>query len=472
MQGRSGALDKISQNSSGILGATHYTRRLRVTKRDQFTHLTVRLQRQPLIAFIWHVWKSFRADDCLHTAAALTYMSLFAVVPMLTVLFSMLSAVPAFAQANTPLQQFIFSHFLPSSGQEIQGYLLKFSDQARQLTGVGIAFLAVTALTMLMKIELEFNKIWRAHRNRSGFSSFLRYWAILSFGPLCIGLAIGMSTYLASLHLLFDQVDLFGVRKFLLVVTPYVLTAIAFTLLFITIPNARVQLKDAAIGGLASALCFELAKYAFARVMANASYQFIYGTFAAIPLFLLWIYTSWTIVLAGAEVAHASANYGGRSSRLSDFVAALGVLESVWRHHERGTLLREREILQRNYLFGHYTLSAEQWPRLRNALLAAGLIKDGSNGEYVLARNLQHFTLNELYQCFEHALPLNTPLPTTAPPWLQQLQQRFAHVREFQSEQLQLPLATLFQNAETTNTESTNAENENAATHTKNSPSV
>jgi membrane protein len=437
-----------------------------VTKRDQFTHLTLRLQRQPLFAFIWHVWKSFRADDCLHTAAALTYMSLFAVVPMLTVLFSMLSAVPAFAQANTPIQQFIFSHFLPSSGQEIQGYLLKFSDQARQLTGIGIAFLAVTALTMLMKIELEFNKIWRASRNRSGFSSFLRYWAILSFGPLCIGLAIGMSTYLASLHLLFDQVDLFGVRKVLLVVAPYVLTAMAFTLLFIAIPNARVQLRDAAIGGLVSALGFEIAKYAFARVMANASYQFIYGTFAAIPLFLLWIYTSWIVVLAGAEVAHASANYGGRSSKLSDFVAALGVLEIVWRHHERGTLLREHELLQRHYLFGHYTLSAEQWPRLRDVLLKAGLIKDGSSGVYVLARNLQHFTLNELYECFEHAPPLTAPLLPAAPPWLQQLQQRFAQVREFQNVQLQLPLTTLFQD-----TEFQHAEFENADARTETSPS-
>lgn len=441
-----------------------------MTKRDQITQLISQLQRQPQLAFALHVWKSFQADGCLRTAAALTYMSLFAVVPMLTVLFSMLSAVPAFAQANTPLQQFIFSHFLPSSGQEIQAYLLQFSDQARKLTGVGIALLAVTALTMLMKIELEFNKIWRAQRNRSGFSSFLRYWAILSFGPLCIGLAIGMSTYLASLHLL-EQVDIFGVRRFLLVVAPYVLTAMAFTLLFLAIPNARVQLKDAAIGGLASALFFEIAKYVFARVMANASYEFIYGTFAAIPLFLLWVYTSWTIVLAGAEIAHASANYDGRSSKLSDFIAALGVLEIVWRNHERGAFLHEQEILQRNYLFGYCTLPAEQWGRLRDVLLAGGLIKDGSNGEYVLARNLQHFTLNELYECFDHAPRLAAQLPQTAPAWLQQLQQRFAQVREFQSAQLQQPLATLFHDTELNDAELNNASLENADAHTKNSPS-
>ncbi len=415
-----------------------------MTKRVRISHLIAQLQRFPLCVFLWQLWQSFQADRCLRTAAALTYMSLFAVVPLLTVLFAMLSAVPAFAQADSQIQQFIFSHFLPSSGQEIQAYLLQFSEQARKLTGIGIALLAATALTMLMKIEEEFNTIWRAHRNRSGLNSFLRYWAILSLGPLCIGLAIGISTYLASLHLLFDQVDIFGVRKLLLVVAPYVLTAIAFTLLFAAIPNARVGLKDAAIGGLASALCFEIAKYVFARVMANASYQFIYGTFAAIPLFLLWIYTSWVIVLAGAEIAHAVANYGNRSSKLPDFIAALGVLEILWRKYQRGELLTERELLQRNYLFDNCTLSAEQWTRLRNALLAAGLIKDGSNGEFVLARNLQHYTLWELHECICPA----TRLPqysSTQPPWLQNLYQRLAELDDHQQAQMQLPLTTLFE---------------------------
>jgi membrane protein len=419
-----------------------------VTKRDRISQLFVQLQRLPLGAFIWHVWQSFQADRCLRTAAALTYMSLFAVVPLLTVLFSMLSAVPAFANANTPIQQFIFAHFLPSSGQEIQAYLLKFSEQARKLTAVGIAFLAVTALTMLMKIEQEFNTIWRAHRNRSGLSSFLRYWAILSLGPLCIGLAIGISTYLASLHLLFEQVDIFGVRKLLLVITPYVLTAIAFTLLFIAIPNARVAFKDAAIGGLASALCFEIAKYVFARVMANASYQFIYGTFAAIPLFLLWIYTSWIIVLAGAEVAHAIANYGNRGGKLPDFIAALGVLEILWRKHARGELLTEREILQCNYLFGHSTLAAEQWVRVRNILLGAGLIKDGTHGEFVLARNLQHYTLRELHDLFDNAPRLADNFPRQSPQWLHNLHDHLLRLRTYQDTQLHLPLTAIFENAD------------------------
>ena len=416
-----------------------------MTPQDRFPQIAAQLKRLPLSGFVGQIWTSFQADRCSHSAAALTYMSLFAVVPLLTVLFAMLSAIPAFGQADTQIQQLVFSHFLPSSGEDIQGYLLKFSEQARHLTGIGIAFLAITALTMLMKIEQEFNVIWRAHRNRSGLSSFLRYWAILSLGPLCIGLAIGISTYLASLHVLFDQVDLFGVRKFALVVAPYVLTAIAFTLLFAVIPNARVAIGDAAIGGLASALCFELAKYIFARVVANASYQFIYGTFAAIPLFLLWIYISWMIVLAGAEIAHAMANYGGRSSKLPDLIAALGVLEILWRKYQSGARLNERELLQRHSLFGHCTLSTEQWEHLRNVLLEAGLIRDAVGGEFVLARNLQRYALWELVELFDKSPPLTENCPSNSPQWLQTLQHRFAQLCEYRRTQLQMPLTAIFE---------------------------
>jgi len=197
---------------------------------------------------------------------------------------------------------------MPASGQEIEGYLLSFSAQARKLTGIGVAFLVVTALTMLTNIEKVFNAIWRTRGHRSGLSSFLRYWAILSLGPLCIGLALGISTYLVSLHWL-AQVDLFGARKLLLNAAPLLLTIVAFTLLFAAMPNCRVPIRHALIGGAVCGFCLEIAKQLFALVMANASYQLIYGTFAAIPLFLLWIYISWIIVLAGAEMVHALSGF-------------------------------------------------------------------------------------------------------------------------------------------------------------------
>jgi membrane protein len=206
-----------------------------------------------------------------------------------------------------------------------------------------------------------------------------------------------------------------------------------------------VPIKHALFGGLVSALCFEIAKYIFARVMANASYQLIYGTFAAIPLFLLWIYTSWVIVLAGAEFVHAISNYGGRDSHLPNWLTAVAVLEILWRKHRHGAVLRESELLRHHYLLDRFTLSAEHWSVVRNALLDAGLIKVDSNGNYILGRALQHYTLWELGECFALVPGPLDELQQLQQPWLRECTQRLADLREHNRLQLQVSLDELFE---------------------------
>lgn len=415
-----------------------------MTKPSLFAHPFTKKHWRSALGFARYLWSRFSEDRCVRTAEALTYLSLFAVVPLLTVMFAIFSVIPAFASVGGEVQAFVFSHFLPSSGQEIQAHLLQFSAQARNLTGIGIAFLIATALLMLTRIEEEFNTIWRVRSRRTSISHFVRYWAILTLGPLCIGIAIGISTYLASLHVFFEEVDIFGVHKFFFVVTPYLLTTTAFTLLFAIIPNCRVPLAHALLGGAVSALCFEIAKYAFARVAANASYELIYGTFAAIPLFLLWIYISWMIVLAGAELVHAIGNYGDRDSRLPDWLAALCILEVLWRRHRRGEALHESELLQRQFLLGRYTLSAEHWAQLRDRLLHTDLIAADADGHYRLARALQEYTLWQLCEDFVALpAPLDTFMSETRP-WLLECAHRFTHLRDSERRQLRIPLEALF----------------------------
>jgi membrane protein len=411
-------------------------------RKARFSQAWMRAQGRWLMRLLRHVYRRFMEDDCPRNAAALTYMSLFAVVPLMTVVLAMLSVVPAFGDATSQLQSFVFSHFIPATGREIQGYLLNFSDQARKLTGIGIAFLLATALTMLTNIEKTFNTIWRTRGHRTGLSSFLRYWAILSLGPLCMGLALGISTYLVSLHWL-DDMDIFGARKLLLSAAPLLLTSIAFTLLFAAIPNCRVPVRDAAIGGTICAICFEIAKQTFALVMANASYQVVYGTFAAIPLFLLWIYISWLIVLAGAELVHALAGFEERDD-LPDIIAALAVLEILWRNHQRGGALGERELLRRRRLLNGHTLSAERWRELRDTLLDAALIKIDQGGGYILGRDLQHYSLADLSSHFGQLPAPFEPAATTDASWLDYYQRLLADLHAQNRERLQLPLAELF----------------------------
>jgi membrane protein len=179
--------------------------------------------------------------------------------------------------------------------------------------------------------------------------------------------------------------------------------------------------------------------------MANASYQIIYGTFAAIPLLLLWIYTSWVIVLAGAEFVHAIANYGGRDSHLPNWLAALAVLEILWRKHHQGAVLHENELLRHHYLLDRFTLSAEHWSTVRDKLLDADLIRVDSNNNYLLSRSLQHFTLWELCELFA-LMPRpfdNMQAPTQQ--WLRECDALLRYTREQTQQQCNIALETLFE---------------------------
>ena len=154
----------------------------------------------------------FSVDRCSENAAALTYMSLFALVPLLTVLYTMASAIPTFQGLEEQMQTLLFENLMPDTSAEVESYLTDFSQQAKNLTGPGIVFLVITAVLMLRNIEKAFNQIWRASENRSAVSSFLLYWAVLSLAPVAMGIALGLSTYLASFSHVLDEYDIFGAK--------------------------------------------------------------------------------------------------------------------------------------------------------------------------------------------------------------------------------------------------------------------
>lgn len=179
----------------------------------------------------------FVTDKAPNSAAALTYTTLFAVVPMMTVMFSMLSLIPAFHGMGESIQTFIFRNFVPSAGEAVETYLKSFTTQARHLTWVGVVFLAVTAFTMLVTIEKAFNEIWRVRQPRRGVGRFLLYWAILSLGPLLLGAGFAVTTYITSLSLLHGPDALPGAET-LLGLMPLAFSVAAFTLLYSAVPNA------------------------------------------------------------------------------------------------------------------------------------------------------------------------------------------------------------------------------------------
>ena len=349
----------------------------------------------------------FTADRCMENAAALTYMSLFALVPLLTVLYTMASAIPTFQGVESQIQSFLFEHLMPDSSLEIQEYLDDFSRQAKNLTGPGIVFLLVTAVLMLRNIEKAFNMIWRARENRSAVSSFVLYWAILTLAPITIGLALGISTYLSSFANVLAEYDVIGAKAFLLKSTPLLLSTAGFSLVYAAVPNCRVPFKHALIGGFIAALAFHIARSIFTDLMVGSSFTFIYGAFAAVPLFLLWIYVSWIIVLMGGILVHSlSAYQSSEQANRPTVLKALDVLYLFWHKQKSGKTVREIELLSNRHSVIR-GLDSETWRELRDVFIKKKVISQNDKGHYLLSRDLHTIKFWQLKEWVNDEYPLD-----------------------------------------------------------------
>lgn len=388
-----------------------------------------------------YLWARYHSDRCRDTAAALTYMSLFALVPLLTVLYTMASAVPAFQGMEANIQDLLFEHLVPETSAGLEGYLEDFSRQAKNLTGFGIAFLLATAVLMLRNIEQAFNLIWRTRSNRGAVSSFLLYWAVLSLAPITIGLGLGVSTYLASFAGQLERFDIIGLGSFLLLLLPYVLQILGFTLLYAAVPNCRVPLLHALVGGVIAGVSFNVARLLFTRLVAGSSITFIYGAFAAVPLFLLWIYISWTIVLVAAIIVHSLSAYQSEAqARRPLLLKALELLEALWHRQGRGEGLRELELLRSRAI----AIDADSWQVLRDHLLDARLIARDEDGRYRLARDLHDVALWQLLEWISDEGDLPETIDAGLPAWEQRAIELLSERQSERRMRLDVSLASLF----------------------------
>ena len=363
-----------------------------------------------LLYFCRYLLRRFGEDNCPKNAAALTYTTLFAVVPVMTVTYAMLAAIPAFNQVSGQIEGFIFDNFVPSTGAALREYLGEFSQQARQLTGIGVGVLMVTAFLMLVNIEKAFNAIWRIRQPRRGVSSFLLYWAVLSLGPLLLGAGFVVSTYLASLSFLSGDAVLASAWRELLGWLPLLLSIVAFTLIYVAVPNTRVQLKHALAGGALVALLFEGAKACFALyVTLFPSFQLIYGAFASFPRFLLWIYVSWLIILFGAElVCNLGSSAAWQRSTYPWLVSLLGLLRIFMQAQSSGQVVD----LPRVNATGA-AMPEDVWLGLTEWMERQRLITRAQQGGYVLSRDLAQMEMSELFAELPHTIPRVAALPTS-----------------------------------------------------------
>jgi membrane protein len=252
--------------------------------------------------FIFSVISRFQGDSCIRHASALSYSSLLALAPMVAIIFSMFSLFSVTVAIGEGMGDFIYRYLIPTAGDEVQQYLEQFSSQAGALTAVGLLIFVLTALLLLFNIEDSFNEIWRVKKGRSIAQRITVYWSMVTLGPILMGASLSLSTYLLSTQIIQGSELEAQTRSLGLRLLPFLIEALAFLLLYSTMPNKRVSWRAAAWGSLVAALLFEVSKKIFSLFILNFnSYEVLYGVLATIPIFLIWIYLSWLVTLFGAE---------------------------------------------------------------------------------------------------------------------------------------------------------------------------
>ncbi|WP_323120899.1 YihY family inner membrane protein [Burkholderia alba] len=247
-------------------------------------------------------------DRIPQVAGSLTFTTMLALVPLVTVAFALFTAFPIFSSFQNSLQGFLADHLMPVQfNNQIFKYLNQFASKAKGLTTAGIIVLVVTAVMTMMTVESAFNVIWRVRKPRPFAQRVLAYWALITLGPLLFGVSLSISSYLFTQSLAFAGSSTTPpIFEWLLTAASLPLTVLAFTLLYVYLPNCTVAWRDAVVGGICAAIAFELAKRGFGYYVRRIpTYTAVYGAFAAVPMFLLWMYLSWFIALAGAMIASA-----------------------------------------------------------------------------------------------------------------------------------------------------------------------
>ncbi|WP_175162460.1 YihY family inner membrane protein [Paraburkholderia fynbosensis] len=247
-------------------------------------------------------------DRIPQVAGSLTFTAMLALVPLATVAFALFTAFPIFSSFQDSLQLFLADHLMPAQlNSQIFKYLNQFAAKAKGLTTIGMILLFLTAVMTMMTVESAFNVIWRVRKARPIAQRILVYWAIITLGPILIGVSLSISSYLFTQSMTFSAAQrITPLIEWALAGAALPLTALAFTILYVYLPNCRVEWRDAVIGGVTAAIAFELAKRGFGYYVRRIpTYTAVYGAFAAVPLFLLWMYLCWFITLAGAMIASA-----------------------------------------------------------------------------------------------------------------------------------------------------------------------
>ena len=362
-------------------------------------------------------------------AGSLTFTTVLALVPILTIGLAILTAFPLFTDFKASLEAYFTQSLMPKQiSSTVMGYLTQFATKATRLSAVGGVVLMMTALATMAMIDKTFNQIWQVKRSRPVVQRVVVYWAIVTLGPLLIGISMSATSSLFNAtNGVMKTVPLLGTIFYTFVSIAF--TTGAYTLLYLTVPNRPIDWRDAAWGGVFAAIAFEIAKRLFAIFIKQfPTYTVIYGALAAVPIFLIWIYLSWLITLIGAVIAaslpvvkferwwhvpEAGSAFEDAMSvlrvlataRNSDADAAVDVLQI--RRQTRFGVDEIEGLLEKMYEVGWVARLASDKPSQKRSWWKK---HDAGSERWILVMNPAAFTLADVYRLFVFDTKADSPL--------------------------------------------------------------
>ncbi len=266
--------------------------------------LVATLKAWPWLATLRTLRERFREDRLGVTASSLTFTTLIALVPLVTVTLAVFTAFPMFAGLEVAVEKYFLQNLVPDSiAKPVLKALTQFAAKARGMGTAGLLLLVATALALMLTIDRTLNGIWRVRRPRPLGQRVLVYWTALTLGPLALGVSLSITSLAISASRSLTS-SLPGGVGFVLDLVQYLLLAIGAAGLFHYVPNTPVRWAHAFAGGVFVASAFEISKIGLAWYLDLVpTYSTVYGAFAAVPIMMLWVYLGWVIVLLGAVIA-------------------------------------------------------------------------------------------------------------------------------------------------------------------------
>lgn len=261
------------------------------------------------IQFLQALWGQVQQDKLVIRASGLAYSTLIALVPLVAVIFSLLAAFGTLEELKLRIESGVLTQLVPTRQDEIAAWLNHFIDNANRLGFFGFVFLIVTAILLLDNIESNFNDIWNVSRSRSFISKITSYTSVLVFGSVLLGASLSISARLKAILMTNSGFDLGLLTRLYGSLVPLLLSFLAFLLMYLIIPFVKVGWRNALTGAVVASVLWETVKSVFASsVGQSVQYSTIYGSLAAVPIFLIWLYITWIIVLLGLEITFVRRN--------------------------------------------------------------------------------------------------------------------------------------------------------------------